>query len=138
KQKIDSYSLKWLAEVKSVPHNLMPKLISKVDVVVIPRRRLSSTDLVMPLKLLEAGATKKPVIIAKTRIIEQTFQDLKNVVMYEPENPEDLAEKILLVYKDGEFRARLGEALFDFAKNYDWHIIIRKLRRNVHRCIHAT
>ena len=101
--------------------------MSEVDVVVIPRRRLSSTDLVLPLKLLEAGAAKKPVIIAKTKIVEHELLDKKNVLMYEPENPVDLAAKICQIYTDANLRERLGPQLFEYVHNKDWNTIGRNL-----------
>lgn len=128
-RKIYLYGLKELVEIKSTPHNLVPKLMNKVDVIVIPRRRLSSTDLVIPLKLLEAGAARKPVVIAKTRIIKHTLQDNKNVIMYAPEDSEDLAEKILQLYKDETLRTNLGKALFEYAKDYKWDNILGNLRK---------
>ena len=131
KQKIEMYHLEGLVEVRSTPHNLMPKLMNEVDVVVIPRRRLSSTDLVLPLKLWEAGAAKKPVIIARTRIVEHELKDKVHVLMYEPENPEDLAAKILQLYKDETLRTNLGVTLFEYVKDYDWSVITSRLRNTL-------
>jgi len=131
RQKIEMYHLEGLVEVRNTPHSLVPKLMNEVDVVVIPRRKLSSTDLVLPLKLWEAGAAKKPVIIARTRIVEHELKDKVHVLMYEPENPEDLAAKILQLYKDETLRTNLGVTLFEYVKDYDWSVITSRLRNTL-------
>jgi glycosyltransferase involved in cell wall biosynthesis len=131
RSKIDACSLKGHVELKSVPYEMMPKAISSADVVVIPRRKLSSTDLVLPLKLLEAGAAKKAVIMARSKIVEHEFQDRQHILMYEPGNAQDLAKKIFMLYDDSCLRSRLGTVLCSFVKNCDWKITCLKLRNEL-------
>ena len=97
--------------------------MNEVDGIVIPRRKLSSTDLVLPLKLLEAGAARKPVIMAKTAIVEHELIDKKNVLMYEPENSSDLAAKILKLHNDNALRQNIGLKLFEYVQNCNWNAI---------------
>jgi glycosyltransferase involved in cell wall biosynthesis len=131
KKTINSLSLAKQVEIRRTPYDLMPTLLSEVDAVVIPRRKLSSTDLVFPLKLLEAGAARKPVIIAKTKIVEYELQDKKHVVMYRPESSEDLASKIFYLYNDRNLQYNISNAFFDYVKNYDWDIIGDRLRQTL-------
>lgn len=127
KKKIKELSLTDRVELRSTPYDLMPELMNQVDVAVIPRRRLSSTDLVLPLKLLEAGAAKKPVIIAGTKIVKDYLVNGVNVLMYEPENSQDLAEKILLLKENESLRKNIGDALFNYVQDFDWAKITEKL-----------
>ncbi len=127
-QNITKYHLNELVELRSTPYVLMPKIMNEVDVVVIPRRKLSSTDLVLPLKLMEAGAAKKPVIIAKTKIIRSELKDNQQVLMYEPGDATDLSEKILELYNNRPLRYSLGKELFDYVQEFDWHNISWMLR----------
>jgi glycosyltransferase involved in cell wall biosynthesis len=132
KNQIGLMNLGEFVEIKSVPHEEVPHCMLDIDIVAIPRRRVSSTEMVIPLKLLEAGAAKKPTIIARTRIIKHTFVDTENVLMYEPEDPKDLSDKIFLLCADVKLRDRLGNSLFNFAENFDWHVIVRKFRNQLY------
>ncbi|MCW4024560.1 MAG: glycosyltransferase [Candidatus Bathyarchaeota archaeon] len=125
---VNEYGLKDNVTVTSTPFELVPQLMANIDVIMIPRRKLSSTDLVIPLKLIEAGAASKPVIIAKTEIIGVELTDKKQVLMYEPSNVEDLTDKIFQLYNDKALRSSLGNHLFDYAKEFDWSNISVALR----------
>ena len=128
KKMIQEYGIESIVIIKTIPHKEVPSFLSALDVVVIPRRSITCTELVMPLKLLEAGAAKKPVVISETKVIGATLRDGENVLLCHAEDAEDLAAKLLLLHNDGEYRAKLANGLYTFCKSYDWQIIIKKLR----------
>ncbi|MGD6810771.1 MAG: glycosyltransferase [Candidatus Bathyarchaeia archaeon] len=120
KKDIFAQNLSSLVKIESVPHNEVPTYMSRMDIIIIPRRRLSSTELVLPLKLFEAGASRRPIIIARTRLIEEMLTDNVDVVMYTPEDSVDLAQKIVMLSMDKSLRNCLSINLFEFVKYYDW------------------
>jgi len=83
-------------------------------VLVVPRVRTSSTESVIPIKLLEAWALGVPVVITKHEIFDVLgLVDRKHVVFCEPDVA-DIAEKIFMVLTNEVLRKELiknGSAL---------------------------
>lgn len=65
---------------------------------------------------LEAMAMGKPIITAKTREMERTLKDRKNVLLCLPENPEDLAKKITMLIENDRLRETLRKGSLTFVK----------------------
>jgi glycosyltransferase involved in cell wall biosynthesis len=55
---------------------------------------------VVPNKIFQALAMKKPVITADTPAIRELFQDGEHMLLCRPGNPKDLADKIVLLAED--------------------------------------
>lgn len=67
-----------------------------------------------PLVPLESFAFKKPVISTKSHGIPYTVQDMKNGILVEPENPNQLADAIEKLLNDSILREKLGLAGYNF------------------------
>jgi len=98
----------------SVRHEVALALLSVLDVIVVPRVRTSSTESVIPIKLLEAWALGVPVVITKHEIFDVLgLVDRKHVVFCGPDVA-DIAEKIFMVLTNEVLRKELiknGSAL---------------------------
>lgn len=128
KKILKKYALNSIVSIQSVSHQAVPALLSQFSVVVVPRKSVSCTELVFPLKLLEAAAAKKPVLISKSKVISSTFCDKKNVLLFNPGDATDLSQKLFFLYTHHAYRLKLGTNLYTFCKEYDWQNIIEKLR----------
>jgi glycosyltransferase involved in cell wall biosynthesis len=92
-----------------VKHEEALKLMKNFDVLVVPRVEISSTRLIIPIKVIEAWALGLPVITTRHRIYEWLgLKDMEDVMFCEPE-PGDVARRILMVLRDKESRHRLSE-----------------------------
>jgi len=110
-----------------VKHEISLKLLKTFDVLVIPRRRTSSTESNIPIKVLEAWALEVPVIATAHEIFSHmNLKDREDVVFCEP-NPEDVANKILTVLKNTELRKRLSEKGLSLVKSYYYDIIAQSI-----------
>jgi glycosyltransferase involved in cell wall biosynthesis len=110
-----------------VKHEISLKLLKTFDVLVIPRRRISSTESNIPIKVLEAWALGVPVIATAHEIFRHmNLKDREDIVFCEP-NPEDVANKILTVLKNTELRKRLSEKGLSLVKNYYYDIIAQSI-----------
>ena len=112
-----------------VPHNEILNYYSLVDIIVIPRIRAKVTELVTPLKPLEAMAMEKLVICSDVGGLRELIQDNKTGILFEAENAFALSEKInYFVENEGE-RNKIGKAARKYVvaernwknitKNYD-------------------
>jgi len=71
---------------------------SEIDVLVFPSIWYENC----PLVLAEARATKTPVIASDLGAIPEFVKDGKNGLLFEPNNPEDLYEKIMVIIEHHE------------------------------------
>jgi glycosyltransferase involved in cell wall biosynthesis len=85
------------------------KLLKTFDVLVVPRRRISSTEAIIPIKIIEAWAMGVPVIATAHEVFKYMgLRDREDILLCEP-NPEDVVNKILVILKDEELKKRLSE-----------------------------
>lgn len=77
-----------------VPHNKVQDYYNLVDIFVYPRKKMRLTDLVTPLKPLEAMAQHKLVAASDIGGHRELIEDGKTGVLFEPDNPMALASKI--------------------------------------------
>lgn len=70
--------------------------------------------------LLEAMACGKPVIASRVGGIPFVVEDGKTGLLFESENIEELAEKVILLLRDEELRVKMGEAGRERAREFTW------------------
>jgi len=83
---------------------------------------------VIPHKVYQAIAMKKPVITADTTAIREMFENEENILLSEISNPESLAEKILKLKKDSCLREKIAENGYKlFLENFTSDKIVKEL-----------
>ncbi len=101
-----------------VRHEEALRYLLSFDVLVVPRIRSSTTESLIPIKIIEAWALGIPVVVTKHKIYDYIgLKDGEDIVFCEP-NPDDVANKILVVLTDKELRKRLSERGPRIAENY--------------------
>lgn len=83
-----------------VPHSDVGKYYSLVDLLVYPRKAMRLTDLVTPLKPLEAMAQGKPVLASDVGGHKELIVDNKTGFLFNAGNVEQLSERILELLAD--------------------------------------
>lgn len=83
-----------------VPHHEVNAYYSLIDVLVFPRKSMRLTELVTPLKPLEAMAQGKLVLASNVGGHRELIQDGKTGWLFEPDKPEVLAEAALALMAD--------------------------------------
>lgn len=91
-----------------VAPDLVEQMYSVIDVLAYPRRSMRVTELVTPLKPLEAMAMQKAVIGSDVGGIRELVTDEVTGLLHRAGDIDDLAAKILRLVDDGELRRRLG------------------------------
>jgi glycosyltransferase involved in cell wall biosynthesis len=69
----------------------------------------SKANIVIPNKAYEAMAVKKPLITRNSKAVKELFVDRIHCVFCEPNNPDDLADKIMLLKKDKQLRDNIAK-----------------------------
>jgi len=94
----------------------LAKLLGGWSVAVLPSIRES-----FGVFALEASSSGLPVVASRVGGLVETVLDGKTGFLVEPKNVDELANKLLQLYKDNALREKLGKAGREFVvQNYDW------------------
>jgi glycosyltransferase involved in cell wall biosynthesis len=75
--------------------------------------------------LLEAMACRKPVVASNVGGIPFVVADEKTGLLFESNDPEDLAEKIITLLRNRELQENMGRAGRERAKEFGWDKIAK-------------
>jgi glycosyltransferase involved in cell wall biosynthesis len=104
---------------KFVDVETLPKILQHMDVGVVPNRNDNFTSQVLNAKLLEYLVMGIPVIASKTFTLRKYFKK-GEILFFTPESPDELGEKILLIYKNKRLRETLVTNGKKFFGKYNW------------------
>ena len=107
-----------------LPNQNIPKYAVASDVLVLP-----SLSEGFPMTILEAMASGLPIVSTKVSGLPEIVKEGKNGFLVEPGNPEQLADKILLLLKDDGVRATMSANNKESVKQYGWETVIGKLEK---------
>ena len=80
-------------------------------------------------------ASGLPIVATTIRGLPEIIKDGKNGFLVEPKNPEQIAEKVLLLLEKDVLRERISEKNKEKAKGYSWEAVIEKLERVYEHCL---
>ena len=101
------------------PYREIPSIIGSARVGIVPNRKNLTTDLMMPVKLLEYVSLGIPAIAPRINTIMHYF-DEEMLRFFEPGDPEDLAEAVLDIYYKPELASRRAERARLYLDKYNW------------------
>jgi PEP-CTERM/exosortase A-associated glycosyltransferase len=99
----------YVSFVGRVPHEQVERYYSVMDVLVYPRRSMRLTELVTPLKPLEAMASAKAILGSDVGGIRELVEPEVTGVLFRSGDLEDFGKQALRLLKDPELRSKLGE-----------------------------
>lgn len=113
--------------VGRVPHSEVDRYYSLVDVVCYPRKAMRLTELVTPLKPLEAMAQGKLVAASNVGGHRELIRDGETGTLFPPDDPAGLAESLnLLLAQPALWPARRAIAEAFVAREHDWARNVRR------------
>ena len=115
-----------------VPTTDLPQLIGNAHAGIVPYRRDIFTDGILPTKMMEYAALGIPVIAARTTAITAYF-DSEMVQFFTPEDVQDLANSILLLFKDRGQLAQYAKNIEKFNQRYNWKAVAAQYVEVVNR-----
>ncbi len=108
-----------------LPFDEMIEIIANSDVGLVPMRKSLYSDLVHTNKMFEYIMFNKPVIISRTKAVEDYFDDA-SLVFFESENQENLARCIVELYKNSARRKSLAQNAHKIYEKYRWSKMKKK------------
>ncbi len=110
-----------------VPHDEIERYYSVVDVLVYPRHSIRLTELVTPLKPLEAMALGKAILGSDVGGIRELVQPEKTGVLYRADNAEDFCAQAKRLLSETSLQRRLGEQAREFIlREKDWNVLAQR------------
>jgi PEP-CTERM/exosortase A-associated glycosyltransferase len=113
-----------------VPHDQVQLYYNLIDVLVYPRLRMRLTDLVTPLKPLEAMAQGRLVAASDVGGHMELIEDGKTGILFEADNPQALATKVLDLLNRPQQWPALRKAAREFVEAHrNWRITVARYQR---------
>ena len=114
----------------AVPHHEIPRLIADADICVAPLgfNDRNVTQGACPIKVLEYMAAGRPLLASNLPIVRELVREDVDALLFSPDDPVDLAEKVLRLLQDVELSKRMALAAAErvFTK-FTWHESQKKL-----------
>lgn len=107
--------------VGRVPHQLVERYYSVIDVLVYPRKHMRLTDLVTPLKPLEAMAQRRLVAASDVGGHRELIRDGDTGTLFAPDDPAALAAAVAQLFVDRDqwdARRERGRAFVEEERNW--------------------
>jgi PEP-CTERM/exosortase A-associated glycosyltransferase len=113
--------------IDHVPHHQVPEFYSVIDVLVYPRRKMRLTNLVTPLKPLEAMAMGKAVLASDVGGHCELIQNGRTGLLFRSDNVMALTAAAVRLAKDSDLRRRLSESARSYVEvNRGWKTLVCK------------
>lgn len=91
-----------------VPHETVAAYYSLIDIAPFPRKPLPVTELVSPLKPIEALAMQKAVVVSSVSALAEMINDGDTGMIFDKEDPNALAHALEKLICDPDLRKKLG------------------------------
>lgn len=102
----------------TIQNTEVPHQLSQADVFVLP-----SLSEGFPNVILEAMAAGLPIVATNVGGLAEIIKDKENGYLVEPKNPEQLAQKLLLILENPEIQKNMSYMNIQKAKEYSWESV---------------
>ena len=105
--------------VSHIPRKDLLQYLEIADVLVLPNSGKDKMSLyTSPIKMFEYMASKRPIVASDLTSIKEILSDQDNAILFNPDDPEELANKILNVFTN-DCSKLVRRALSD-VESYNW------------------
>ncbi len=101
-----------------ITKELVPKYLSIIDVSLAPLKKSDTFKSVIPSKIFEAAAMKKPTLLGVEGQAQEIIESFDAGICFEPENQNDFIEKLMLL-RDKNFYRSLQVGAVRLSKSFD-------------------
>ncbi len=110
-----------------LPHKKALEKLASLKMLVLSSKRISSTELNIPIKIIEAWALRVPVIVTHHRIFVNSGMKDSEHLLYCENTANDIAKQILRLSTDRNLRLTLSRNGYKLAEKFTYDKIAEKL-----------
>ena len=96
-----------------------PDYLALSDAIVVPLKKLAISEAALPSKIFEAAAMERPILLGVGGIAADLINKYEAGIVFEPEDPQSLADAIMKLREDASLRERLREGCRALARDYN-------------------
>jgi glycosyltransferase involved in cell wall biosynthesis len=100
------------------PRELIPGFLSAADVSVIPLRKLPILEAALPVKIFDAWACERPVLLCDNGEAKEMVTRVHGGLVIPPEDPVKMVEAILFLKQNASERLLMGKNGREFTERY--------------------
>ncbi|MBU1667759.1 glycosyltransferase family 4 protein [bacterium] len=119
--------IKNITFLDSIRKEDVPSYLSIVDVSLAPLKKSDTFKTVIPSKIFEASAMKKPTLLGVEGEAQRIIENYGAGICYEPENEQDFIEKIYSLKNDQELYRECQEGCTQLAQSFDRKKLANKM-----------
>jgi len=113
-----------------VSYYKMPLYYAACDVFVIPRPSITATETVVPLKLIEAAAMEKIILVSSVKGLQKIVKNNQSGIVFNKNDQKDLEKKIKDIVSNYKKYNHLGKEARKIAiREHDWGRSRKKLNK---------
>lgn len=105
----------------SVPIDEIARRIKEIDLGIIPNKLTPFTNLNFPVRIFEYLCLHKPVIVPRTKGIQDYFGE-DEIFYFQPDDKNELSETIFKVYSDPVFTQNTVKKGFEVYRKHRWEL----------------
>tara|TARA_R110000765_G_scaffold334224_3_gene424637 strand:- start:1815 stop:4151 length:2337 start_codon:yes stop_codon:yes gene_type:complete len=118
----------WVILPGRVPHDEVSDYYSLIDITPFPRKPQPVTEMVSPMKPLEAAAMKKAIVVSSVKALKEMIVHEGNGLIFEKGNISDLATQLERLISNDELRIKLGDSAREWVETErTWQITAKKM-----------
>jgi len=105
------------------PIKELPTYLFASDILIIPpssKPLLDVGNTVLPMKTFIYMASQKAIFAPKNPDIEEVLENMRNAVLVEPDNMEEIREKFRMLVESADLRKRIGRRAYKDVINVSW------------------
>lgn len=108
-----------------IPHSSIPKIIQNFDVFVLPLVK-NFIRTALPIKILEAAASAKPIILTKGGGGDKILKDTESCIFVRPESPKEISAAILKLYNSTFLQEKLGKSAREQVRKFSERYVCKE------------
>ncbi len=121
----------WVILPGRVPHDEVSAYYSLIDITPFPRKPQPVTEMVSPMKPLEAAAMRKAIVVSSVKALQEMITHEKNGLVFEKGNISDLATQLERLISNDELRIKLGDGAREWVETERTWSITANTMKNV-------
>ncbi|WP_448383900.1 glycosyltransferase [Desulfosoma sp.] len=125
----DSPETERIGVIPFVPHHQIPRYLEQADILVMPyQRNLPHAGSISPMKLFEAMAAGRPILVSDLEPIREIARHGRNALCVDPDDEEAWLEAVRFLQEHPGFARELAARAQKDAARYSWENRARILR----------